>query len=254
MPDLNPRPSPWVLAGFLLFGGLAVLAGDTPTPVTVDGKINWVYRYEEGKRLSRETGKPLFVVFRCERQTGLLRLRRAGCPSRSRDRPAGRAVRLRANSVDERREYQPFPVRLRPDPGWRSSWTPPTRFYARYGGREDEHAESHLSKKSLARTMRGAGAAPRGEDPVEPVRADRPAAPHARKIPPMRAMIARREVSCIHCHDVKVATLRDLQDRGQFDRSMIFAYPTPRSIGTEVDREAQDVLRKVITCLPPGPG
>ena len=28
------------------------------------------------------------------------------------------------------------------------------RFYARYGGREDEHAESNLSQESLARTMR----------------------------------------------------------------------------------------------------
>ena len=66
----------------------------------------------------------------------------------------------------------------------------------------------------------------------------------------MRAMIARRDVSCIHCHDVKVATLRDLQDRGQFDRSMILAYPTPRSIGIEVDRNDQDVLRKVIPGSP----
>jgi hypothetical protein len=36
-------------------------------PQKVDGKINWVYGYAEGQRLARETGKPLFVVFRCER-------------------------------------------------------------------------------------------------------------------------------------------------------------------------------------------
>jgi hypothetical protein len=67
MRDLNPRPTPWVLAGALLLGGVAIRAGDIPPPVPVDGKIHWVYRYEEGKRLSRETGRPLFVVFRCER-------------------------------------------------------------------------------------------------------------------------------------------------------------------------------------------
>ena len=67
MRDLNLRPTPWVLAGVLLLEGWAVLAGDIPAPVPVDGKIHWVYRYEEGKRLARETGKPLFVVFRCER-------------------------------------------------------------------------------------------------------------------------------------------------------------------------------------------
>ena len=68
MRDPYPRrPASWVLAGALLFGGLAVRAGDIPPPVPVDGKINWVYRYEDGQRLARETGKPLFVVFRCER-------------------------------------------------------------------------------------------------------------------------------------------------------------------------------------------
>lgn len=43
------------------------LAGEKPEPLPVDGKVRWVYDYQEGKRLSRETGKPMFVVFRCER-------------------------------------------------------------------------------------------------------------------------------------------------------------------------------------------
>lgn len=33
----------------------------------VDGKIEWIYSYQEGKQQARRTGKPLFVVFRCER-------------------------------------------------------------------------------------------------------------------------------------------------------------------------------------------
>ncbi len=40
---------------------------DKPKAQPVDGKIKWVYDYEEGKRLSKTTGKPMFVVFRCER-------------------------------------------------------------------------------------------------------------------------------------------------------------------------------------------
>lgn len=35
-------------------------------PEPVDGNISWVYSYSEGKELGRKTGKPLFVVFRCE--------------------------------------------------------------------------------------------------------------------------------------------------------------------------------------------
>lgn len=64
---LNPRPALWVLAVALPLGGSPGRAADAPEPVPVDGKIDWVYQYEEGKRLARETGKPLFVVFRCER-------------------------------------------------------------------------------------------------------------------------------------------------------------------------------------------
>ncbi|MFT5526570.1 MAG: hypothetical protein ACI9G1_004063 [Pirellulaceae bacterium] len=44
-----------------------VAAAEKPAAVPVIGKIKWVYDYEEGKRLSSETGKPMFVVFRCER-------------------------------------------------------------------------------------------------------------------------------------------------------------------------------------------
>jgi hypothetical protein len=42
-------------------------AGDDITPQVVSGKIQWVYGYAQGKALGRNTGKPLFVVFRCER-------------------------------------------------------------------------------------------------------------------------------------------------------------------------------------------
>ncbi|GBD36161.1 hypothetical protein HRbin36_01282 [bacterium HR36] len=57
---------------YLVFGVcVAALHGTLyaqgPKPNPVPGKIRWVYSYEEGKRLARETGKPLFVVIRCER-------------------------------------------------------------------------------------------------------------------------------------------------------------------------------------------
>jgi hypothetical protein len=45
----------------------SITAAEKPEAVPVLGKIKWVYSYEEGKRLSSQTGKPMFVVFRCER-------------------------------------------------------------------------------------------------------------------------------------------------------------------------------------------
>lgn len=48
-----------------LFAGRASAAEVEPIPVM--GKIEWVLSYADGQKLARETGKPLFVVFRCER-------------------------------------------------------------------------------------------------------------------------------------------------------------------------------------------
>lgn len=45
----------------------SALAQEKPESQKIGGKIEWVYDYEEGKRKSGTTGKPMFVVFRCER-------------------------------------------------------------------------------------------------------------------------------------------------------------------------------------------
>jgi len=55
-----------LLVGIGLFGGVRAQAADI-APQRVGGKIQWVYSYAEGKKLARETGKPMFLVFRCER-------------------------------------------------------------------------------------------------------------------------------------------------------------------------------------------
>lgn len=39
----------------------------SPKSVKVDGSIEWVYDYAEGVAASAQSGKPLFVVIRCER-------------------------------------------------------------------------------------------------------------------------------------------------------------------------------------------
>ena len=38
-----------------------------PAVQKIDGLVNWVYDYEQGRQLAKRTGKPMFVVFRCER-------------------------------------------------------------------------------------------------------------------------------------------------------------------------------------------
>ncbi len=59
----------WVFVSLGLFAMPAPIcaAQDKPPATEVDGNIDWVFDYEQGKQISQDTGKPMFVVFRCER-------------------------------------------------------------------------------------------------------------------------------------------------------------------------------------------
>lgn len=119
--------------------------------------------------------------------------------------------------------------------------------YTRYGGREDSHAESHLNKESLIRVMQQVTDWHKSGK----VRAFRPPAAAgspqtAEDIPTMKGMMARRkENKCIHCHDVKVAALRELQANGRFEREMVFTYPPPSTVGISLDPIIQNKIESV---------
>jgi hypothetical protein len=122
------------------------------------------------------------------------------------------------------------------------------RFYARYGGREDTGPESHLNKQSLLATMRHVLDLHR-QRKTQTSRYE-PTGKGGRTpedIPTMGPMMARRkENKCIHCHDVKVASLRHLQAMEKFSRDMVFTYPTPSSAGIELDPIEQNRVRRVV--------
>ncbi len=126
------------------------------------------------------------------------------------------------------------------------------RFYARYGGRDDTGAESHLNKESLVRVMRqvlelhrdGKVQAGRHEPSGKPARTPE-------DVPTMKAMLApRKESKCIHCHDVKVAELRHVQAQGRFSRDMVFTYPTPSAVGIGVGPREQNKVAAVTAGSP----
>ncbi len=122
------------------------------------------------------------------------------------------------------------------------------RTYTRYGGREDHDAESHLSKNSLLGVMRQVLELHRDKQ-VQPVSRYEPVGETVRipeDIPPMTRMLARRkEASCIHCHDVKNATLRHASDLGKLRKEMVYTYPSPSNVGLRLDANAQNVVRSV---------
>jgi serine protease Do len=125
------------------------------------------------------------------------------------------------------------------------------RFYARYGGREDEHPESHLNQESLVRVMKqvlelhkeGRVQTSRYEPAVKSTRIPE-------DIRTMKPMIAKRKESCIHCHDVKVAEFRHLQSQNKFAREMVFTYPAPSAVGIGVDSKVQNRVSFVTSNSP----
>lgn len=61
------RTCVFVIALLLVASAGTTNAVEKPAAQPIGGKIDWVYDYAEGQRISRETDKPMFVVFRCER-------------------------------------------------------------------------------------------------------------------------------------------------------------------------------------------
>ena len=125
------------------------------------------------------------------------------------------------------------------------------RFYTRYGGRGDGHAESYLSKESLARVMQQVLLLHKTRQslPLNRFAALSPfGTPEA--IPPMKKMLAPRKEKCIHCHDVKNAQLRHLQGQGKFQKNLVFSYPDPERVGIQLEAARQDVVARVIPGSP----
>jgi len=121
------------------------------------------------------------------------------------------------------------------------------RTYLRYGGREDNDPEAHLSKTSLLDAMRQTLALHEKGD-VKPASRYEPVATTERTpedLPAMQTMMKKRKNSCIHCHDVKVAQLRHERHKGTFRREMIFTYPSPSNLGIRINVDRQNIVKAI---------
>ncbi len=121
--------------------------------------------------------------------------------------------------------------------------------YTRYGGREDESAESHMTQKSLVKTMQKVlvlheSQAVQPESKYEP-RPTNVSTPE--DISTMRTMMSKRKESCIHCHDVKNARLKELQRSGRLEKKMVFTYPSPKNLGMVVDSDIQNEIKTILS-------
>ena len=121
------------------------------------------------------------------------------------------------------------------------------RTYLRYGGREDDGPDTHLSKDSLLIAMNKAlelhaSQAVKPTSQYEPIN-DEPMTPE--DIPSIQKMLAKRKVKCIHCHDVKTAKLTEIRSRGKLKKEMVFSYPSPTNLGIQLDPINQNKIKSV---------
>lgn len=225
--------------------GLAVLipAWSVP-PQPVESRIPWIYDYAEGKRLAKASGKPMWVVFRCERCEACSDFDRQVV----RFDPdvaalAERFVPVRIQSMNGK-NIQLFQFEY--DISWMSFFMDAEdRFYARYGGREDDAPDGLVSKASLLRTMqqvlelhRQGAVQTRHEPNPEPVFTPE-------DIPSMHAHMRGQLNRCIHCHDVKAAQLRTKYADGTLTKDDAFTYPPPSTIGLKLDTDRQEQIAEV---------
>lgn len=216
------------------------LAASVP-PQPIESRIAWVYDYAEGKRIAEATGKPLWVVFRCERCEA--------CSDFDREvvrhdpevaRLAEQFVPVRIQSMNGK-NIQLFQFEY--DLSWMAFFMDAKdRFYARYGGREDGDPDELVSKASLLRTMervlelhRQGAVQTRHEPAPEPVRIPE-------DIPTMQAHMRGQLNRCIHCHDVKAAQLRARYADGTLTKEDAFTYPPPSTVGLTLDTDRQETI------------
>ena len=123
------------------------------------------------------------------------------------------------------------------------------RTYTRYGGREDDGPETQLTKRSLIQTMERVLTLHKADD-VKPFSKYDPA-PGKRftppDIPPMKGLLARRKVKCIHCHDVKNAMLYNRMDHGLLKKDDIFTYPSPKQLGIILNADDQVKVDNIVS-------
>jgi hypothetical protein len=119
------------------------------------------------------------------------------------------------------------------------------RVYARYGQRESQTADGHLSLAGLAYTLDKARAAfRRGEKPPTP-----PAGP-PRTAEQTAAAGRLKADACIHCHHVYDFQRADLRAAGRWTNDAVWVYPPPRNVGLTLDPDRGDRVTAVAAGSP----
>jgi serine protease Do len=205
------------------------------------GKSGWYSDYRTGLAEAKRTGKPIIVVFRCERCVDCTQIDE-------------QVVRLDAEIADAADKF----VRIRLtriaganlrlfefdfDVTWYLFFlNADEQIYGRYGGRDAVDAHARISLKGLHYAMEQALEAHKTTPKLLP-----------RNDPPLRAedfAAAKRHNGCIHCHNVNEFRRAELQSQGKWAREDLWVYPLPENIGLRLDVDAGNKVNTVLAGTP----
>jgi len=248
--------------GLLYVAALPLYAQDRETKVRNDRKAfetskDWVYNdLDEGRRIARETGKPLLVIFRC--------IPCEACQEfdddvASRD-PVIRdlmdrfvCVRIvQANTIDLTHFRFDF------DQSFAAFLTnADLTIYGRFGTRSDRKETEDISLKGFRKAMEAALQMHQEIDKIRPSLAGKQIIPTQYKTPLDYPSLAARfgpklnyegnvVKSCMHCHQVREAE-RTLyrQARQPIPDEVLYPYPDPAVLGLTMAPEEMATVAKV---------
>lgn len=213
----------------------------------------WIYHdYDKATARAQETGKPLFVLFRCVpceackvfdgkvvgEDSELAALYDAFVPVRI----------VRMNDVDLD-TYQ-FDYDL--------SWAAFLQnadgtIYGRYGTRAAAASETHISieglKNALQRALEFHEAYPDNKALFEGKRGAPGEYRRPRDIPTLKATVAEEDVrkGCVHCHMINDGMFRIADEAGTWKNQDFYdhVYPLPENVGMAVDADSGNVVDAV---------
>ena len=124
--------------------------------------------------------------------------------------------------------------------------------YSRYGGRDENVADSRMSKASLLHTMQAVLDVHRQRADLKPeeLKASQHPAPGERATPEDIPLLKNNHEGCVHCHQVREYAALQAAHDGLFKRRMLFGYPLPENLGIKLERDHGHRVGRVFESSP----
>jgi predicted metalloprotease with PDZ domain len=115
------------------------------------------------------------------------------------------------------------------------------KIYGRYGSRDAESADRHLSLAGLRYAMQQALATHRRRKTEGSAESNLP----PRTVEQYPAAKRLKENACIHCHQVYSFRRQELEARGQWQQDAVWVYPLPENVGLSLDSNQGNRVQEV---------